>query len=78
MNFIMIMIKKELIELFLRSEIENDHEFYCWKINDNDKEFIRSYSREELNMKYLCYPGFLSLLDKATNGIIKRIIETEY
>ena len=67
--------KKELIELFLRSEIENDHEFYCWKINDNDKEFIRSYSREDLNMEYLCnYTRFLILLDKATNGKIKEII----
>jgi hypothetical protein len=68
--------KKELIELFLRSEIENDHEFYCWKINDNDKEFIRSYSREDLNMEYLCnYTSFLILLDKATNGKIKEIID---
>lgn len=67
--------KKELIELFLRSEIENDHEFYCWKINDNDKEFIRSYSREDLNMEYLCYTDFLTLLDKATNGKIKGIID---
>lgn len=66
--------EKELIELFLRSEIENDHEFYCWKINDNDKEFIRSYSREGLNMEYLCYTDFLTLLDKATNGKIKEII----
>ena len=69
--------KKELIELFLSSEIENDHEFYCWKINDNDKEFIRSYSREGLNMEYLCYTDFLTLLDKATNGKIKEIIETK-
>ena len=68
--------KKELIELFLRSEIEIDHEFYCWKINDNDKEFIRSYSREDLNMEYLCnYTSFLILLDKATNGKIKEIID---
>lgn len=67
--------KKELIELFLSSEIENDHEFYCWKINDNDKEFIRSYSREGLNMEYLCYTDFLTLLDKATNGKIKEIID---
>lgn len=68
--------KKELIELFLRSEIENDHEFYCWKINDNDKEFIRSYSREDLIMEYLCnYTSFLILLDKATNGKIKEIID---
>lgn len=68
--------KKELIELFLRSEIENDHEFYCWKINDNDKEFIRSYSREGLNMEYLCcYDSFLPLLDKVTNGKIKEIID---
>lgn len=68
--------KKELIELFLSSEIENDHEFYCWKINDNDKEFIRSYSREDLNMEYLCnYTGFLILLDKVTNGKIKEIID---
>lgn len=68
--------KKELIELFLSSEIENDHEFYCWKINDNDKEFIRSYSREDLNMEYLCnYTSFLILLDKATNGKIKEIID---
>lgn len=68
--------KKELIELFLSSEIENDHEFYCWKINANDKEFIRSYSREDLNMEYLCnYTGFLILLDKATNGKIKEIID---
>ena len=70
--------KKELIELFLRSEIENDHEFYCWKINDNDKEFIRSYSREDLNMEYLCYnTDFLTLLNKATNGKIKGIIEAK-
>lgn len=68
--------KKELIELFLRSEIENEHEFYCWKINDNDKEFIRSYSREGLNMEYLCnYTSFLILLDKATNGKIKEIFD---
>ena len=68
--------KKELIELFLRSEIENEHEFYCWKINDNDKEFIRSYSREGLNMEYLCcYDSFLPLLDKVTNGKIKEIID---
>lgn len=68
--------KKELIELFLSSEIENDHEFYCWKINDNDKEFIRSYSREDLNMEYLCnYTSFLILLDKVTNGKIKEIID---
>ena len=68
--------KKELIELFLRSEIEDEHEFYCWKINDNDKEFIRSYAREELNNEYLCcYDSFLPLLDKATNGKIKEIID---
>lgn len=69
--------KEGLIKLFLRSEIEKNHEFYCWKINNEDEEFIRSYSREGLSMEYLCYTDFLTLLDKATNGKIKEIIETK-
>ena len=28
-------------------------------------------------MEYLCYTDFLTLLDKATNGKIKEIIETK-
>ena len=68
--------KEGLIKLFLRSEIEKNHEFYCWKINNEDEEFIRSYSREGLNMEYLCnYTSFLILLDKATNGKIKEIFD---
>ena len=66
--------KEWLIKLFLRSEIEKNHEFYCWKINNEDEEFIKSCSREELCSENLCYTSFLILLDKATNGKIKEII----
>lgn len=70
--------QKQLIELFLRSEINSNHEFYYWKINNKDKEFIISYSREELINEYLySHPGFLPLLDKVTNGKIEEIIEAE-
>lgn len=70
--------KEELIKLFLRSEIKNDHEYYCWKINSNEEEFIKSCSRIVLEIEYVNnYSGFLLSLDKAVNGKIKEIVEAK-
>lgn len=70
--------KEGLIKLFLRSEIKKDHEYYCWKNNGIGEEFIKSCSRVVLEIEYVNnYSGFLSSLDKATNGKIKEIIEAK-